>query len=78
MPDFVHMHHPDVDGCAEAPTEAFEAVWAELGWVEVEPHETEDIDEPQAPVDDSFEPKPHDASGPPAAPIEADDTTKEN
>jgi hypothetical protein len=32
MPDYVHLHHPEVDGCAEAPSEAFEAVWAEKGW----------------------------------------------
>lgn len=39
MPDFVHMHHGDVDACAEAPREAYDALWAELGWNEVEPHD---------------------------------------
>lgn len=51
MPDFVHMHHPEVDACAEAPKEAFDAVWSDLGWTEVEPHETDSLaetDQPQA------------------------------
>jgi hypothetical protein len=79
MPDFVHMHHPDVDACAEAPEAAFEAVWAEKGWTVVEPHDTEDVDLPQAPVEASLTPKPQEASGPPPAPVKPEpDTAKEN
>lgn len=43
MPDFVHMHHDDVKACAEAPREAFDAVWAEKGWTEAEPHEDQTV-----------------------------------
>jgi hypothetical protein len=76
MPDFVHMHHPDVDACAEAPEAAFEAVWAELGWTAVEPHDTDDIEPEQAPVEPALEPKHPEASAPPPAPVKAD-TAKE-
>lgn len=56
MPEYVHMHHPEVEGCAEAPEAAFNEVWEDKGWTLADTHEGQTVfqhelesnDEPEA------------------------------
>jgi hypothetical protein len=37
--DFITMTHPEVEGSAEVPENAFEEVWEPLGWRRAQPDE---------------------------------------